>query len=189
MIKLEPIVADGSELIIYAPHITEICVAHGRVIAELGYHCRDYFCRQWDRFQSYPWGVAIAHSTHVRPAWRGQKMASSACRIRVTLATGIPEETCRQINLSYRDPDSIRLGRDFADREEEGVLLVPKAGEMLYQLRPTRQLGRNPRKGGGGGGGTRQGVRRRPRPARVESGKSREKRFRSLGQSDQDTPE
>src|SRR5258706_14257597 len=40
MYKLEPVLADGGELIIYAPHIAEICVAHGKVIEKIGYHCR-----------------------------------------------------------------------------------------------------------------------------------------------------
>src|SRR4051794_911912 len=65
MYKLEPVLADGGELIIYAPHIEEICVAHGRVIEEVGYHCRDYFLKQWAQFKHLPWGV-LAHSTHVR---------------------------------------------------------------------------------------------------------------------------
>ena len=56
------------------------------------------------------------------------------CRAKVTLATGIPEAICSKINLGYRDPKSIRP-QDFADRESEGVLLVPKAGEMLFHLK------------------------------------------------------
>ncbi|MEI7809050.1 MAG: hypothetical protein WCJ07_11270, partial [Verrucomicrobiota bacterium] len=56
------------------------------------------------------------------------------CRIRVTLATGIPEAICKKINLGYRDPKSINL-ESFANRENEGVLLVRKAGEMLYHLK------------------------------------------------------
>jgi hypothetical protein len=55
-------------------------------------------------------------------------------RARVTLATSIPEEICRKINLGYRDPKTIRP-EDFAGREDEGILLVPKAGEMLFQLK------------------------------------------------------
>ena len=55
------------------------------------------------------------------------------CRVQVTLATAIPESVCRKINLGYRDPKSIRP-EDFANRENEGVLMVPKAGEMLFQL-------------------------------------------------------
>jgi hypothetical protein len=36
--------------------------------------------------------------------------------------------------LGYRDPATIKP-EDFAGHEAEGILLVPKAGEMLYQLR------------------------------------------------------
>jgi len=65
MYKLEPVLADDGELIIYAPHISHISETHGRIIEEIGYHCRDYFLKQWDKFKDYPWGV-LAHSTHVR---------------------------------------------------------------------------------------------------------------------------
>ena len=132
MYKLEPVLADGGELIIYAPHISEVCVSHGPVIEEVGYHCRDYFLKQWEKFQHHPWGV-LAHSTHVRGIGVYEN-GIEQCRAQVTLATAIPPEKCRQINLGYRDPRSIRM-EDFANREHEGVLLVPKAGEMLYQLR------------------------------------------------------
>jgi hypothetical protein len=132
MYKLEPVLADGGELIIYAPHITEVSVTHGRLIEQIGYHCRDYFLKQWDRFKELPWGV-IAHSTHVRGIGTYENGVEH-CRARVTLATRIPREVCERINMGYRDPDTIHPA-DYADREREGVLLVPKAGEMLYQLR------------------------------------------------------
>lgn len=132
MYKLEPVLADGGELIIYAPHIKEVCVSHGPTILDVGYHCRDYFLKQWDRFQHHPWGV-LAHSTHVHGLGTYEE-GMEIPRARVTLATGIPETVCRRINLGYRDPDTIRP-EEFANREEEGVLLVPKAGEMLYQLK------------------------------------------------------
>ena len=132
MYKLEPVLADGGELIIYAPHIKEVSVTHGELIEAVGYHCRDYFLKQWDRFKDYPWGT-LAHSTHVRGIGTFEDEVER-CRARVTLATGIPRETCERINLGYRDPASIRV-EDYANREDEGVLLVPKAGEMLYQLR------------------------------------------------------
>jgi hypothetical protein len=54
--------------------------------------------------------------------------------VKVTLATGLSRELCESINLGYRDPASINPD-DFANREDEGVLLVPKAGEMLYRLK------------------------------------------------------
>lgn len=141
MYKLEPVVADGGELIIYAPHVHEISVTHGKLIREVGYHCRDYFLRQWERYKHYPWGV-LAHSTHVRGIGKFENGVEH-CRIRVTLATAIPESLCREINLGYCDPKSIRP-EEFANREAEGVLLVPKAGEMLFHLdRPPKWAGGN----------------------------------------------
>jgi nickel-dependent lactate racemase len=132
MYKLEPVLADGGELIIYGPHISDISVTHGRLIEKIGYHCRDYFLKQWDRFKDLPWGV-IAHSTHVRGIGTYEDGVEH-CRARVTLATRIPREVCERINMGYRDPDTV-LPVEYANRESEGILLVPKAGEMLYQLR------------------------------------------------------
>jgi lactate racemase len=134
MYKIEPAVADGGEVIIYAPHISEVSVTHGRLIEEVGYHCRDYFLAQPGRFAHYPGGV-LAHSTHVK----GQGTYDAATgvetpRVTVTLATGISEERCRRINLGYRDPASIDVAA-WSGRERDGVLVVPRAGEMLYRLR------------------------------------------------------
>jgi len=135
MYKLEPAIEEGGEVIIYAPHIDEISYTHGRVLDEIGYHVRDYFAKQWDRFKHHPWGV-IAHSTHLRGI--GAYDAESgveAPRIKVTLATKIPRERCERVNLGYLDPDTINLD-EWKGREDDGVLLVPKAGEMLYRLKP-----------------------------------------------------
>jgi nickel-dependent lactate racemase len=132
MYKLEPVVADGGELIIYAPHIHEISLTHGAQIRQIGYHCRDYFLKQWDKFKHIPWGT-IAHSTHVRGIGTFEDGVEK-CRIKVTLATSIPEDVCKEVNLGYRDPATID-DAEFIDREDEGILYVPKAGEMLYHLR------------------------------------------------------
>ncbi len=132
MYKLEPVLADGGELIIYAPHIREFSVTHGRWIEQVGYHCRDYFLRQWDRFKDLPWGV-LAHSTHVHGLGTYVNGVETP-RARVTLATQIPGARCRAVNLGYRDPAGLRP-EDFAGREAVGVLMVPRAGETLYRLR------------------------------------------------------
>jgi nickel-dependent lactate racemase len=131
MYKLEPVLAEGGELIIYAPHLTEVSITHGKLIRRLGYHCRDYFLKQWDKFKGESWGV-LAHSTHVYGGGTYENGIEKP-RAKVILATGIPEAVCREINLGYRDPKTIRK-EEFANREEEGVLLVPKAGENLYRL-------------------------------------------------------
>ena len=133
MYKLEPVVEDGGELIIYAPHITEVSAVHGAMLEQVGYHVRDYFRAQWDQFEHLPWGI-LAHSTHVKGAGTYVDGVERP-RVEVVLATGIPEAVCRRINLGYRDPASVDPAR-FADREGEGVLLVERAGETLYRPEP-----------------------------------------------------
>mgnify|MGYP002641721467 FL=1 len=135
MYKLEPVVADGGDLIIYAPHITQVSEMHGQIIEQIGYHVRDYFVKQPDRFTDIPGGV-MAHSTHVKGIGTFEDGVEKP-RVNVILATGIPEETCKKINLGYRDPATINI-KDFQDLEEEGVLYVPKAGEMLYRLKSNK---------------------------------------------------
>ena len=134
MYKMEPAVADGGEVIIYAPHIDEVSYTHGKLLDEIGYHCRDYFMKQWDRFKDYPGGV-LAHSTHVKGL--GTYDAATRIetpRINVSLATRISPERCRRINLGYVDPASINF-HDWRGRESEGVILIPRAGETLYRLK------------------------------------------------------
>jgi len=134
MYKLEPAIADGGEVILYSPRITEVSYTHGRLIDEVGYHCRDYFLKQWDRFKNYPGGI-LAHSTHVKGLGTYDvSTRTEKPRISVTLATGIPEERCRRINLGYLDPDGFRP-EDWYGREREGIAIIPRAGERLYRLR------------------------------------------------------
>lgn len=139
MYKTEPAIADGGQVIIYAPHITEISYTHGKLIDQVGYHVRDYFLKQWDRFKDVP-GTILAHSTHVKGT--GTYDAESGIeipRIQVTLATGISEERCRHVNLDYTDYSKIDP-EAWKGRESQGVLVVPHAGEMLYRL-PVRGTG------------------------------------------------
>jgi nickel-dependent lactate racemase len=132
MYKTEPAMADGGEVVIYAPHITEVSYTHGKVIDQIGYHVRDYFLKQWDAFKDVPGGV-LAHSTHLRGIGTYENGVERP-RIQVTLATGISEERCRRINLGYLDPASVNLA-DWEGREDQGIKVVHKAGEMLYRLR------------------------------------------------------
>ena len=134
MYKTEPVIEDGGEVIIYAPHITEVSYTHGKLIDAVGYHVRDYFLKQWDRFRDVP-GTILAHSKHVKgtgtyDAARGIETP----RITVTLATGIPEERCRRINLGYTDARAIDPAA-WQGREQDGILYVSHAGERLYRLR------------------------------------------------------
>jgi lactate racemase len=134
MYKIEPAVADGGEVVIYSPKLSEVSYTHGKLIEEIGYHCRDYFLKQWDRFKNYPGGI-LAHSTHVKGLGKyDSETGKETPRIRVTLATGISEERSRRINLGYLDPASIRI-EEWQNRESEGIMVVPRAGEVLYRLK------------------------------------------------------
>lgn len=134
MYKLEPVIADGGEVIIYAPLLTEVSYTHGELIDKIGYHCRDYFLKQWDRFKDFPGGV-LAHSTHLKGLGQYDPQTGiETPRIHVTLATGISEERCRRINLGYLDSVKIKV-EEWKNREAEGILVVDRAGEMLYRLR------------------------------------------------------
>ncbi|MBV9075531.1 MAG: DUF2088 domain-containing protein [Acidobacteria bacterium] len=133
MYKMEPAVADGGEVIIYSPHIDEVSYTHGKIIDEIGYHVRDYFLKQWEKFRQYPGGV-VAHSTHVKGMGTYDPKTGEDPRIQVSLATRIPEARCRKINLGYADPAEIDI-ESWLNREEEGVLVVPRAGETLYRVK------------------------------------------------------
>jgi hypothetical protein len=135
MYKLDPVVADGGEVILHAGHIQEISQKHGAMIRQIGYHVRDYFVKQWETFGGYPWGV-LAYSTHLHGAGTFESGVERA-RIQVTLATGIPREICEQVNLGYRNPASIDP-RVLLERQSEDLLVVPQAGETVYRERSYR---------------------------------------------------
>jgi nickel-dependent lactate racemase len=132
MYKLEPAIADGGEVIVYAPHLSVVSHVHGQYIEEAGYHVRDYYLGQWERFKHLPLAV-LAHGTHLRGSGRCVNGVEHA-RIQVTLATQISREACARLSLGYRDPAQINP-EDWQGQEDAGVLFVPKAGERLYRLR------------------------------------------------------
>ena len=128
--KLEPVVADGGQVILYAPHVREVSRMHPEIY-DVGYHCRDYFVRQWERFRHLPWGV-LAHSTHVFGAGSYDDVNGERGRVTVTLATGIPADVVRAVNLDPLDPAAVDVEAMAA---EPDTLVVPNAGEVLYRLR------------------------------------------------------
>jgi lactate racemase len=131
MYKLEQVVADQGRLIIYAPHVREISRTWGAIIEKIGYHTRDYFLERMEEYRDIPRGV-LAHLTHVRGTG-AMLNGVERPRIEVVLATGIPEAKCTQVNLGYMNPAEIRIS-DYVSREEESILFVDHAGEILYKL-------------------------------------------------------
>jgi lactate racemase len=139
MYKAEPAMADDGEVILYAPHITEFSYTHGTQIEKIGYHCRDYFLKQWDKFSDIPRGV-LAHSTHLRGEGAYDVTTGfERGRIRVTLATGISEERCDRMSLGYLDPKTINPD-EWKNRNDEGVKWMPRAGETLYRIKRAFRL-------------------------------------------------
>ncbi|CAG1000450.1 Lactate racemase [Anaerolineales bacterium] len=132
MYKLEPAVAIGGEVIIYAPHLDVVSHVHGKYIYEVGYHILPYLLNDWERFKNYPLGV-LAHSTHVRGSGVMENGVEKP-NVRVTLASKISAEDCARLNLGYLDPAKINID-EWKDKEDEGILYVPKAGEILYRLK------------------------------------------------------
>lgn len=131
MYKLEPAVAKGGEVVIFAPHLDVVSHVHGKHIYEIGYHILPYFLNDWERFKHIPLGV-LAHSTHVRGSGEMVKGIEKP-NVRVTLSSKISPEDCARLNLGYLDPAGINV-EEWRDREQDGVLYVPRAGEMLYRV-------------------------------------------------------
>lgn len=134
MYKLEPAVATGGELIIYAPHLDTVSRVHGRYIYEIGYHILPFILQDWERCKHIPLGV-LAHSTHVRGSGL---MVEGVERpnVQVTLASKISPEDCASLNLGYLDPAKVDV-EQWKNREDEGILYVAKAGEVLYRTLPS----------------------------------------------------
>lgn len=129
--KMQPAMADGGEVVIYAPHVTEVSEQHPEIY-DIGYHCIDYFTQQWEKFADVPKGV-LAHSTHVRGAGSYDVATGTEHnRIKVTLCTQIPAEICAQVNLGHLD----LADADFdAWNADPNVFVQENAGEVLYRLK------------------------------------------------------
>jgi nickel-dependent lactate racemase len=129
MYKVDPAVADGGEVVIYAPHLGVVSHVHGAYIAEAGYHVRDTYLKQWERYKHLPLGV-LAHGTHLRGSGTYEDGIERA-RVDVALATAIPRAETERLALRYVDPATIDP-RAYADA---GWMVVPNAGEILYRVR------------------------------------------------------
>jgi lactate racemase len=132
MYKIEPAVAVGGEVIIYAPHLEVISHVHGRYIYEVGYHTLPYFLNDWEHYKHIPLGV-LAHSTHVR----GSGVMDNGVEkpnVHVILSSKVSAEDCARLNLGYIDPAKINI-TEWQNQEDNGVLYVPRAGEILYRAK------------------------------------------------------
>ncbi len=130
--KLEPAMADGGEVVLYAPHISEFSYTHGELLSQIGFHSAAYFRRQWDRYRTTPWAV-LAHSALVRGS-ATMTGPTETPRVTLTLASQINRERCERMGLQYLDPSSVDV-EAWRGRQREGVHMIEHAGEQLYRVR------------------------------------------------------
>ncbi|HNT22841.1 MAG TPA: lactate racemase domain-containing protein [Anaerolineales bacterium] len=131
MYKLEPAIAPGGEVIIYAPHLDVVSHVHGKYIDEIGYHILPYFLANWERFKHIPLGI-LAHSTHLRGSGHMENGLEKP-NVQITLSSKISPEDCARLKLGYLDPAQVKVS-EWQNRQADGILYVPKAGEILYRL-------------------------------------------------------
>jgi len=134
--RLGPVIEQGGELIIYAPHVNCISDTHGPLIERFGYapleKIRELVAQSPELQQNL---CVAAHLAHV--SFAGRRLASGAIvpRYAITLASAIDEATCRKVNLGYLDPAKFRPS-DY--QGDAGTLVVEQAGRDLYLVAPLK---------------------------------------------------
>jgi lactate racemase len=129
--RVEPAVADGGEIILYAPHLKHISSLYAEQIHDIGYHVRDYFIEQWENYEQVPLRV-LAHSVMLRGAG-SYEYGSEWSRIDVTLASQITKADCDALGLGYKSAVELDPAK-WINRVDDGVLYVPHAGQTLYKV-------------------------------------------------------
>ena len=127
------VMANGGEIIIYAPHINRF---HSKqemdaALRQIGYHCKGYIQECLRSNPGFSRNVA-AHVINVRgPGIYNSTTGKEEFAFNVTLATGIPEDACKKVGLGYRNPNSIHK-EDF---KGPGEFWIQNGGKYLYDIK------------------------------------------------------
>ena len=127
--KLEPIVENGGNIILYAPNVKEFSYTHGKIIEEAGFHIKDYFLADFNSYKDVPRTV-LAHCALVK----GQGVYENGLekpRINIHLSAGISRERCKSANIGYINPSEINIKKLKMDKS---YFIVENSGEILYRL-------------------------------------------------------
>jgi len=134
MYKLEPVVADGGELIIYAPHLNQISVTHGRLIEKYGYAPLEVVREMVEWSDELRANLCVAaHLAHVAYGSSLDAEGRVVARYRITLASAVSEEACRRVHLGYLDYRTFDRASYASDPD---TLVVEDAGRDLYLVAP-----------------------------------------------------
>ncbi len=127
--KLGGIIEDGGELIIYAPHLTQISETHGEIIEKFGYAPIEKVKEMVKNSVELQNNLCVAaHLAHI--AYAGLSQNTKMFKYRITLATQIDAATCEKVNLNYLDFKNFDLSNYLNDEE---TLIVENAGRDLYR--------------------------------------------------------
>ena len=128
--KLGAVVEDGGELIIFAPHLDKLSATHGALIEKYGYAPLETVRDMLGVSQELRENLCIAaHLAHVAYAGRTDADGNILPRYRITLASGIDEQTCKRVNLGYLDYRTF----DYVTTDPD-TLIVNDAGRDLYKI-------------------------------------------------------
>src|SRR6267378_2756290 len=128
--KLGSIIEEGGELIIYAPHLTQLSATHGRLIEKYGYAPLERVREMVEGSDELRANLCVAaHLAHVSYGSTRNAAGQLTPRYRITLASAVSEEACRRVNLGFLDHRSFRLEDYQADPD---TLVVDDAGRDLY---------------------------------------------------------
>lgn len=134
-LQMPGVMANGGEIIIYAPHINcfHSKLEMDKAIRQIGYHSKDYVKHYLKLNPKFSRNIA-AHVINVRgPGNYNSVTEKEEFAFRITLATGIPEKTCKAVGLGYRNPHSMHK-EDFIG---PGKIWIQNGGKYLYDVKKT----------------------------------------------------
>jgi hypothetical protein len=130
--KLGAIIEDAGELIIYAPRLTKISETHGALIEKYGYAPLEVVRDMLGASTELQENLCIAaHLAHVSYAGRIDENGRIVPRYKITMATGIDEETCKRVKLGFMNYKDISIEQL---RSDPNTLVVANAGRDLYKV-------------------------------------------------------
>ena len=133
--RLGPVIEEGGELIIYAPHLKTISDVHGELIKRYGYAPLEMVRELVKKSTELQNNLCVAaHLAHVSFASRVSRDGEILPRYSISLCSGIEELTCRQVKLGYMDLSNFHKDAYSADPD---TLVVDQAGRDLYLVEPT----------------------------------------------------
>ena len=132
--KLGGIIDAGGELIIYAPHLSQLSSTHGRLIEKYGYAPLEQVREMVAGSDELRANLCVAaHLAHVSYGSAQNAAGQPIPRFRITLASAVSEEACRQVNLGYLDYRTFERTSYASDPD---TLIVEDAGRDLYLAEP-----------------------------------------------------